>query len=423
MFRGVFYIVNIDCTINVMSYGRYLTAREAAEALRVTRATLYAYASRGQLRSEPVPGLPRERRYYREDIERLRDRKESRRDPSKAAARALHWGSPVLASGITVIQDGRLYYRGQDALKLAQNASLEEAAATLWAAEAHESQRLFTQRCVLSHSELTKLRRCAPDPVVLFQAALPIAGTVDAASYDLRPAAVRYAGARILRLLTAAVVGRDSNLPVHEALRNAWAAEDTAAEAIRRALVLCADHELNVSTFAARCAASAAASPYDAVSAALATLKGIRHGGLSERVCRLFEEIERPERARAVVAERLRRGESVPGFGHRLYPAGDPRATLLLRVAEASGNEKEWKMVRALSRAGSELLQEAPNLDFGLTAVARTYGLPRNAPFILFALGRTVGWIAHAIEHYSSGDLIRPRAHYTGLAPQSFKST
>src|SRR5580704_8635969 len=97
----------------------YLTAQEAAHALGVMPATLYAYTSRGQLRSEPAPGQPRERRYYREDIERLRARKEARQDPAKAAARGLHWGSPVLESGITLIHEGRLYYRGQDVLKLA----------------------------------------------------------------------------------------------------------------------------------------------------------------------------------------------------------------------------------------------------------------------------------------------------------------
>src|SRR5437868_11599204 len=93
----------------------YLTARQAAGALGVTKATLYAYTSRGQLRSEPVPGRPRERWYYREDLDRLRERKEARRDPAKAAARGLHWGSAVLDSNLTLIHDGRLYYRGQDA--------------------------------------------------------------------------------------------------------------------------------------------------------------------------------------------------------------------------------------------------------------------------------------------------------------------
>ena len=108
----------------------------------------------------------------------------------------------------------------------------------------------------------------------------------------------------------------------------------------------------------------------------------------------------------------------MPGFGHPLYPAGDPRAALLMRLAEASGNKAEWKLVRALSRAAFELLHELPNLDFGLAALARTYGLPQHAQLVLFALGRTVGWIAHAMEQYASGELIRPRAKYDGPMPR-----
>jgi citrate synthase len=123
-------------------------------------------------------------------------------------------------------------------------------------------------------------------------------------------------------------------------LQAAWAPNKApVGDLIRMALVVCADHELNVSTFAARCTASAGASPYDAVSAAMATLRGRRHGGATERVAALFAETEKPSRARAVMANRLRLGESLPGFGHPLYLAGDPRASLLLRLAEASGNE------------------------------------------------------------------------------------
>jgi citrate synthase len=402
---------------------RYLTAQQAAEALGVTRATLYAYASRSQLQSEPVPGRPRECRYYREDIERLCERKETRRDPARAAARALHWGSPLLASAITVIHDGKLYYRGRDALKLAEKTTLEQVATLLWAAEA-EQDRLFTEPCALSPGQLANLRTCAKDPLTLFQAALPIAGAADLASHDLRPAAVCQTGARIVRLLTTIIATRHWQAPVHLALQGAWAPKrPVAAQVIRTALVLCADHELNASTFVARCAASAGASPYDAVSAALATLKGGRHGGETERVSALFAEAEKPSGARAGMANRLRNGERLPGFGHPLYPAGDPRAALLMRLAEASGNETEWKLVRSLSRAGSELLHDLPNLDFGLVALARTYRLPGRAPLLLFALGRTVGWIAHAIEQYATGELIRPRARYTGLAPEDSSLT
>src|SRR5688572_577586 len=120
----------------------YFTAPQAAKALGVTAATLYAYTSRGQLRSEPIPGRPRERRYYREDIERLRERKETRRDPAKAAARGLHWGGPVLESAITLIHDGTFYYRGRDVMTLAATESLEQVAVLLWEADATERQAL-----------------------------------------------------------------------------------------------------------------------------------------------------------------------------------------------------------------------------------------------------------------------------------------
>lgn len=397
---------------------QYLSAKQAAQSLGVTRATLYAYTSRGQLRSEAVPGKSRERRYYREDVERLKNRTAARRDPSKAAAQGLRWGEPVLESGITLIHDGTFYYRGRDAVRLAETSSVEDVAALLWEADDAERTRLFEQSSALGARQLSQLKRVTNDPLVLFQVALPLAAATDLASYDLRPAAVRATGARILRLLTTIVAGRAAREPAHRLLQAAWAPKRAAvADVIRAALVLCADHELNVSAFTARCAASAGASPYDVVTAALATLKGHRHGGAGVRVLSLVRHADTPRAARAAVADRLRQGERVAGFGHPLYPAGDPRAAWLLRLAAASGNEAAWRPFRNLLRAGSELLNEAPNLDCGLAAVTRTYRLPDQAPLLLFALGRTIGWVAHAIEQYASDHLIRPRARYTGPAP------
>jgi citrate synthase len=396
----------------------YLTSAQAANALGITRATLYAYASRGQLRSEPVAGRPRERRYDRQDVERLKNRQEARRDPSRAAAQGLHWGGPVLESGITLIHNGTFYYRGREAATLAESASVEEVAVLLWGAGEHEREHLFAQPGVLTRRQVTLLRRSAVEGLAQLQIALPIAASGDPASYDLRPAAVRQTGARIIRMLTAIVSGRDGAAPVHRALQAAWAPKRAAAaNVIRAALVLCADHELNVSAFTARCAASAGASPYDVVSAAMATLKGYKHGGAAERVLALVAEADSPKNVRALVANRLRRGEGVPGFGHPLYPSGDPRAALLLRLAEESGNEPAWRPFRNLSRAGADVLHDLPNLDFGLAAVTRAYRLPDHAPLVLFALGRTIGWIAHAIEQYASDHLIRPRARYTGPSP------
>src|SRR5438128_5444731 len=101
-----------------------LTAEEAATRLGISMATLYAYVSRGLIRSFPDPDNPRSRLYAEEDVDR--------RMPGKAAERALHWGGPVLESAITLIDGDHLYYRGHDACELARTRSVEEVAALLW---------------------------------------------------------------------------------------------------------------------------------------------------------------------------------------------------------------------------------------------------------------------------------------------------
>jgi citrate synthase len=200
--------------------------------------------------------------------------------------------------------------------------------------------------------------------------------------------------------------------------------EPAAVAAVGAALVLCADHELNVSAFTARCVASAASSPYDAVAAGLAALKGARHGGVGERVQALLAEVGERGRARRVVAERLRRGEAVPGFGHPLYPQGDPRAAALLeRAAAVAPDPGRLELVDAVVAAAGDLLGERPSLDVGLVALARALALPPEAPLVLFAAGRTAGWLGHAIEEYGRGRLIRPRARYAGPPPETASSS
>jgi citrate synthase len=297
---------------------------------------LPSLASRGQLRSEPIPGRPKQRRYYREDVERLQQLKTARRNPDIAAARGLHWGGPVLESGITLIHAGKLYYRGRDAVQFAGTANVEQVAALLWVAEDSEPDQLFDQPCALSSRQLAYLRSCAKDPFTRLQIALSVSVAVDVAAHDLRPAAVRQAGARIVQLLTKVIARHQHRQePIHRALQAAWAPEtDGTGDVIRTALVLCADHELNVSAFVARCAASAGASPYDVVSAAMATLKGYKHGGSAERVLAFLAEAQTPTRARAAVASRLRRGEGIPsepgfrvGRGDSNVPPARPCAT------------------------------------------------------------------------------------------------
>lgn len=396
---------------------RFLTAQEAAAELGISLATLYAYASRGMLRSEPVPGELRARRYPREDVLRLREKKELRKEPEKAAPKALSWGMPVLESALTLIRDGRLYYRGRDAVELARSSTVEEVAALLWTGDPGEAGRLFS-------SEPPRIGWPLPGgltPIERCQIAVPLAGAQDLAAWDLRPPAVAATGARILRFMAEVAAGYPpSASSIATILQEGWApGRPEVAGPIGAALILAADHELNVSAFTARCVASANASPWDVVSAGLAALKGSRHGGHTERVEALFREAQSAEGARRVMADRLRRGEPIPGCGHGLYPDGDPRGAALLQMAaEIAPDSPAVECAFALADAYRELIREHPTIDHGLVALSRALDLPERTPLALFALGRTIGWLGHAIEQYGENKLIRPRAAYVGEMPE-----
>jgi citrate synthase len=409
-----------------MLKGRYMSAGQAAKALGVSKATLYCYVSRGMLRSEPVAGEPRRRHYVAEDIAHLAERKDLRRDPAKAAARGLHWGAPVLDSSLSLISDGRLFYRGVDALELAQRSTFEEVAALLWTSDSAQAAKLFARRFDRTPARIRGILRRLRDlgPIERCQFVLAASAQEDFGARDLRPAAVARTGARILRLLRTAI--RDAGAPetIDAGLAAAWTRNrKEAISCIRAALILCADHELNVSAFTARAIASARATPYEVVIGALAAFSGRRHGGASQTVASLFEETKEKRRIREILAKSFEVRGGIPGFGHRLYPEGDPRAALLLSLAKAHGRNAVVQQAEVLADAVRELTGEHPNLDFGLVALARALDLPVGAPVALFAIGRTVGWIAHAIEQYAESEMIRPRARYVGLPPGPIAGT
>lgn len=453
-----------------------MSAAEAARRLGVSLPTLYAYVSRGLIRSVAIGGSRRERRYSREDVELLIDRRELRKNPGRAAREALHWGAPLLESGLTLISAGRFFYRGRDVLGLATDRSFEEVAGLLWLGDEAVGQPLFAQEAgsPIVARTLTRLRVAenAMPPLHRLAVALAIAGSEDLGAYDLRPERTAATGARILRLAAAVVGGRDDpGLTVSRLLAAGWEAGprgddgSRGAQASRRshlintALILCADHELNASTFSARVVASTGAHPYCVVAAGVAAIQGARHGGATEAAEALVREAlgssaAAPARARgrspkggaggadptdprtgdagpsstgrpsrsaaldALLAERLRRGEAIPGFGHRLYPDGDPRAAYLLaRMSEAFPKSPVLEGAALVVRRMAESSGLAPNLDFALGLLAVLLALPRGSALALFALGRTAGWIAHAIEQYGEGRIIRPRASYIGPAP------
>jgi citrate synthase len=252
------------------------------------------------------------------------------------------------------------------------------------------------------------------------QSMLAAAASRDPAPFDQRVDALVRTGWRIVWLLTSAAVGRVHRVGgVDAVLSRAWNRGDPrAASIVRAALILCADHELNVSSFTARCVASTGSHLYAVVMAGLAALEGPRHGGASARVDAMLESLRDSRSLHHAVAARLRRGEPLDGFGHPLYKDGDPRAAALLGLLHQHfGGSPEYRYVAQFAKIASAAIGQQPNLDFALASTVRVLRLPAGTPLVLFAVGRSIGWIGHAMEQYAAGQLIRPRAKYVGLAP------
>lgn len=402
-----------------MKPARYMTAQEAAEALNVSVATIYAYVSRGLIRSEPGDTNSRARLYLVEDVQRLLDQRAYRHDPAKAANNALRWGMPILESALTLITEAGLYYRGRDVQQLATTCTLEQVAALLWSGEMADAPVIFAgSQPVQAYLHALQQLDCGLSMLQKLQVALALASTDDLAAYDFSNAA--QTGARILKLLAAILANiAETEAPVVAILQQGWQQKDSqSAVLLNAALILCADHELNASTFTARVVASTEAQLYLVVTAGLAALQGFKHGGNTLLVEKLLREVSTPDAARRVIAEHLRRGEYIPGFGHRLYPNGDPRAALLLRlIAQSFPDAPTIELAKTIAEVVLEVTGKRPNVDFALVVLARTLNLPPESALALFALGRTVGWIAHAIEQYQREELLRPRAQYVGPRP------
>ena len=399
---------------------RWVDARAAARHLGIAVRSLYAYVSRGQVRS--VPGeRGRPRLYALADLERLRVRRDARAGHSAVAAGALRWGEPVLDSAITAITPRGPAYRGRLAVELAAaGAPFENVAELLWSGYL-PGARVAWPHSAIPLAQLARLVGSDPrTPLDVMPLLVQIAALADRERGDLRPDALIARGRRLIPLLAAALAPGFAPAGVSRALGASSVAEiaaraidapDDAAPVLDTALVLLADHELNASSFTARIAASTGADPYASVAAALATLSGPLHGSACEQVAAFADAVGSPEGARAEVRALRRRGELPPGFGHPLYPAGDPRAPPLLDAAARRATTRRARTVLAIVDATTDA---APNCDAGLAALTAALGAPPTAGTGLFAVARAAGWLAHALEQRTTGHLLRPRARYTG---------
>ncbi|WP_413990637.1 citrate synthase [Labrys okinawensis] len=378
----------------------WITSEQALAILKVQPQTLYANVSRGKIRTRPSPEDTRRSLYHGDDVKALAGRNAGRRSVAEVATHTISFGEPVLASGISTIAEGRLWYRGEDAAEMAEEATLETVAALLWQA----GRVTF---------EAPPTARGTPVPSNPFEAGL--LALARRASHDFPTGGrsrtmLRREAAGLVSTLATAMLGGTAHagLPLHERAAQAWQAPG-ASDLVRRVLVLLADHELNASTFAARTAASTGAPLAAGLLAGLSTLAGPLHGGAALGVQALADTTRRIG-ARRAVHDWLSRGHRLPAFGHPLYPEGDARARALLAQFELPAAFAE------LREAVVALSDEEPNVDFALAALADACRLPANAPLALFAIARSVGWIAHMLEQTERGGLIRPRAHYDGPA-------
>jgi citrate synthase len=442
----------------------FLTAAQAAQRLGVKPATLYAYVSRGVLRRDRAAD-GRSSLFDSDEVERLARRGRPRRPFGVADI--------TVESAITEIAGDRLRYRGLDVIQLATSRTFEDVAELLWTGEFPAAPHGRGARTAWAPGPAAwrgtpaalAAGRAAQGalpagtlPLERFQVIAPAMAATDPLRLQLDPAAVLAAGRSIIAGLvdclppaapptapsaapptapsaapptapsaappgapSAAPPGAAPDLPIADRL---WSrlrggrASPALRRALSAALVLLADHELAASTLAARAAASVRADPYAVVATGLGALGGALHGGASLGAEALLAAAAGPDDVPRVVGELLRRGERVPGFGHFVYQTGDPRAVLLLDlVRHAAPKSGQLAVAEAvLAEVRRKSLPE-PNIDFAIATLARVAGMIRGSGEAVFAVARTAGWIAHALEAYAGPGPLRPRAVYIGRPP------
>ncbi|MFE0102609.1 citrate synthase family protein [Streptomyces sp. NPDC059009] len=400
--------------------GRRLTTKEAAEALGVKPETVYAYVSRGQLSSRRGPGS-RGSTFDANEVEALARR--NRRDPTATAAS----GELSVRTHITLIDKDRYYFRGVDAAELALNHSYEEVAEWLWTGTLRPGIRFAAPKDTVRAAR--RAVGALPEhsgPTDRLRVAAISAAAADPLRFDLSEQAVIGTGRTLIPTLVHAlppVLGthKDDGPLAHRLWTrlSGRTPDEASLHILDTALALLVDHDLAASTLAVRVAASAHAHPYAAVSAGLGVLEGPLHGAASGLAHRMLLDVLDRGSAAPVVADELRAGRRVPGLGHRLYPGEDPRARalfgLLERMPKAGPALAAARDVVATTARHTDL---HANVDLALAVFTASSGMPAEGGETIFAVARTAGWIAHALEEYQERPLrMRPSGQYVGVRP------
>jgi citrate synthase len=400
---------------------RRLSTKETAELLGVKPETVYAYVSRGQLGSRREPS-GRGSTFDAKEVEALARR--TRRESSGSSGSG---GELSVRTRITLIEKDRYFFRGVDAAELAARHSYEEIAEWLWTGElrpgitftAPKASVAVARRAVDALPEHT-------GPTDRLRVAAIAAATADPLRFDLSEDAVLGTARTLIPTLVAALppvrrAHRDEGPLAHRlwARLSGQPADEASLRALDTALGLLVDHDLAASTLAVRVAASARAHAYAAVSSGLGVLEGPLHGAASGLAHRMLLDVLDQGSAAPVVADELRAGRRIPGLGHRLYPGEDPRARALFALLkDVPGTGPALAAARDIVATTARHTPLHANVDLALAVLTVSSGMPSTAGETVFAVARTAGWIAHALEEYGERPLrMRPSGHYVGPKP------
>ncbi|MEZ5291639.1 MAG: citrate/2-methylcitrate synthase [Vicinamibacterales bacterium] len=391
-----------------MPHPTLVPASAAAARLGVKRATLYAYVSRGLLTPRALPGR-RGSWFDPVELDRLSSRA---REPQERRP------DLRITSSVTLIERGRYWYRGQAPEALAGSRSYEAVAEFLWSGEDDPAPRPWppADTAVARARQAAAVLPAGATPIDRLRVITSVLGALDPLRFDLRPAGALATARRLVSSVVAVVARRRGGSVASQVA--SWVgvprARRDAVDAIDDVLILLADHELAASTLAVRVAASFGAEPYAAVGAGLGAMSGTRHGAASRRVEQAFAAVARGTSPADAVGPLFLDPAAVPGFGHPLYPDGDPRVPLILALARTVGDTRPVEPLLETMRLQGVT---GPNTDFALAAFTSALGLPAGAGEALFTVARLAGWLAHAQEEYAGRSDFRMRAVYTGPRP------
>lgn len=348
-----------------------------------------------------------------------------------------------IPSAITSIEGTELRYRGIPIQELTENSTFEEVTYLLWYGRLPGKLELdnflhdlkdFQNYPEELHDILHLIPRQA-HPQSALRTLVSAAGLFDHDESDLSIDARHRCYVRILTHVPSFVaaferfrrakspVSPDPNLGFAENfLYMLWGEkpDPVSAEALEKALILYADHEMNASTFAARVATGTMADVYSAIVSGIATLKGNLHGGANQEAMRMILDIGSADMAEEAIDEILSKGQKVMGFGHPVYKQGDPRVPPLKemseKLCETRGCSPYFHVAEKVEEIMFERKKLRPNIDFYSGIVFYALGLPIDLFTPVFTIARVSGWVAHIKEQFKNNKLIRPRAEYIGVS-------